>query len=221
MWCSFCGSRTTKRDDPIKFQHLNLTLPIIHNFLKDMPLKSGLPQQLKGVFLHLREVSKEPFQVKIAPPATSPASTLIEVITEIDMSAFDKSQGSYHLNVFCIFLKKLGVPEKLATWWYKISKRTYSKTRDGAISFEKSFQLCSGSAVTIYQNTFIAMLTLMGLLVNCEGIFKSDDSLIFDSRISTEDLERISSVYNMEAKLLKQNELGYYCGGFVYKSNGK
>ena len=40
-----------------------------------------------------------------------------ESFTELDISAFDKSQGEYHLQMFCNFLKAMGVEEQLADYY--------------------------------------------------------------------------------------------------------
>ena len=95
--------------------------------------------------------------------------------TELDMSAFDKSQGEYHLSFYVEFLKAMGVPDGLADYWYDISKNTTSRTCDGNIAFNKDFQFNSGNATTICQNTISAMDALKDFANNKSSIFKVDD----------------------------------------------
>ena len=195
----------------------------IHEHGKSITMEFG--SIMKQVFERLRSVLKEHCALDLTMDEQERVDWFARVkgskSIEIHMIAFDKSQGSFHLDAFCRFLVRMGVCQDVADWWYKVTKRTQSKTRDKHISFWKWFQLNSGCMSTIFQNTFSAMLILMELLKNKWAILKSDDSMIFDVDVSTQQLEDMSAVYNMEAKLLSSKQLGYYCGSFVYLYDGK
>nr|QPN36947.1 polyprotein [Shenzhen toga-like virus] len=141
---------------------------------------------------------------------------------EIDFSAFDKSIGPPHLQLFIDLLKFLGVEKHYLDLWYYTHVFTKSRTMNG-ISWYTVCQTKSGDPATAFSNTFYSMSALAELCQQVNPIvamFMGDDSLFISSEdvaLPNFDID-LGIKHGFQAKLMKP-KAAQFCGYYLVNYN--
>lgn len=139
---------------------------------------------------------------------------------ETDFGKFDKSQHILALLIDTKLLELFGVPEDLIAAWIVMHVDTRLVALQQGFKASVFFQRKSGDPMTFLGNTMFLMAVLASLLPSdmkdAFGMFAGDDSFLFlKNRPDTTDLvQRCSSVFNLEVKLLTYNT-PYFCSKFL------
>lgn len=136
---------------------------------------------------------------------------------EIDISKFDKSQGKLILLIEIEIYVLLGMPRYLAKLWFLAHEKTTLVDRLNKIKAWVDYQRKSGDASTFFGNTIVLMIVL-AIIFNMHdvllAILAGDDSLILSRKDFSKFIELLSSLFNLEAKVL-DFKYPYFCSKFL------
>ncbi|UHK03236.1 MAG: polyprotein [Hangzhou merodon fulcratus virga-like virus 1] len=137
---------------------------------------------------------------------------------ELDISKYDKSQGELALLFDVRMMRALGIPEYICRLWITAHTVTTLTDRKAGIKSRVIYQRKSGDPFTFLGNT-LHLMGAIGIVVDLSkvvmAVFAGDDSGIFTTEeLSIENVDVFLSVFNLEAKLFKRENL-YFCSKFL------
>nr|DAZ87985.1 TPA_asm: hypothetical protein [Stellipti virus 1] len=137
---------------------------------------------------------------------------------ELDMSGFDKSVNASLFACFEKVILLLGVTDDDVKLWRNIHGKTFAVSRN-QVKLWRDYQTISGDSATALMNTILNMIICIDTFKLCEfGMFFGDDSLMInknDISLSAELSVNIAKCFNMDVKITKNVNVGYFCGYFI------
>ncbi|QKN22697.1 replicase [Erysiphe necator associated virga-like virus 1] len=137
---------------------------------------------------------------------------------EVDMSKFDKSQGSAALDFEIMIMKKFGVPDYLTELWYEAHHNSILVDRDNGLQVKLVYQRKSGDASTFLGNTMflMAVLSMLFDMSACDfAAFSGDDSLLIGDGVMYDRNFLCANLFNLESKFFRNFQYKYFCSKFL------
>lgn len=163
------------------------------------------------------DISPEEFAKRLSkacPPEIVTGLTALEV----DISKYDKSQGSLTLLLECKLYSLLGLADYWVYLWWFSHQQTTVRDRETGVTAYIDYQRKSGDASTFLGNTIVLMSVLCYVYDMKSvrlGMFAGDDSLFLTEESNLEDRsQELATNFNLEAKLLKYDN-HYFCSKFL------
>lgn len=137
---------------------------------------------------------------------------------EIDISKYEKSQGTIALKLECMLMRAFGVPDELISLWYDAHCRCLLVDRNNGVRFTVMNQRKSGDASTYMGITMFLMGVIATLfdISQCQFALSSgDDSLIVGGDIDHDRNESCGLLFNLESKFFRNYSYMYFCSKFL------
>lgn len=143
---------------------------------------------------------------------------------EVDMSKFDKSQGSAALDFEIMIMRSFGVPDYLLELWYEAHHNSILVDRDNGLRVKLVYQRKSGDASTFLGNTMflMAVLSLLFDMSTCDfAAFSGDDSILIGEGVMYDRNFLCANLFNLESKFFRNFRYKYFCSKFLLPVGGR
>lgn len=166
--------------------------------------------------------------------------------TEVDISKFDKSQGSLVLEIELELMRRLGMSKEIMDIWRHAHTQTELVNKDAGLNVKINYQRKSGDAGTFIGNTTISMCLLAAsiniaqtdvystqapqlwgseasktsVVAKVDYLLAAGDDTYFlsDQVYTKEGIDFMSDVMNFEVKVFSKH-YGYFCSRFIIEDD--
>jgi hypothetical protein len=149
------------------------------------------------------------------------ASTLESMM--VDISKYDKSQGSLMRKFERSLYTLLGMPPYLSEMWDRAHENSVLNARNEGFKARVKEQRKSGDANTFFGNTVFTM-AVMAMVMDMNDVkfatFGGDDSVIVGRNIRDDRSHELGNIFNLEAKFCPYNYY-YFCSRFIVPVEGR